>query len=183
MALKLSGRDILNGFIGSIIASVVISTAATLFNPEILKITLGQIAHALLNNLATIIFAFVASVAFMRTRIPASHEALLQKLEEQKKELEKNNEALRQIINGETTLRGVVDLRESIYKVTNDKFSDLEGRLKDEFYFIRLKSRVLARAPGGLDWDYKNSNNMGIDNQYTNNEKVELENHAWKFKK
>lgn len=67
---------------------------------------------------------------------------------------------------------------------TDNSVNGLRSELKDEFYFIRLKSRIMGRVPGGLDWSYSHyPGEVSSSNQYTDEEKVELKNHTWKFNK
>ena len=63
------------------------------------------------------------------------------------------------------------------------QISDLRKDLNEEFYFIRLKSKIINRVPGGLDWQIQQVLNTNDANQYSDKQRVVLKEHnnQWKF--
>lgn len=168
----------------------ILTILSTVFNSELHNLfTHADIWVALLKVIILIAFVWslVNVITFKKLAAITAQNNCADELKELKEVFEdykkKTDEALRQITSGETDLKGIMTAREDIYKVMNSKFNDLEYRLNDEFYFIRLKSKFYVT--GGLDWVYQNyPNNNNLNNTYSDDEKIQIRDHKeWKFKK
>lgn len=175
-----------------VVTSAILTAFATVFSNELHNIFTHAdiwadifVVTLRIILLMVLVWALVNVITFKKLAALSAQNNCAKELKELEEVFEdykkKNDETLRQLISGETTLKGVLDVREDVYKVMNGKFTDLEGRLKDEFYFIRLKSRF--HTAGGLDWNYQNEHeNPNMKNIYSDDEKIQIRDHkAWKF--